>query len=183
MPEQPLDSSPRILGIDPGSRITGFGVIDLCQGKPRYVASGCIRTTDVALEQRLAQIYAGLSEVVGLHRPMCVAIERVFMAKNADSALKLGQARGTALVCMANLGFAVNEYSPRQIKQAVTGQGGADKTQVQHMVTAILRLSATPQADAADALAIALTDGYARSGLVAATTSQRSRRKNGRWRL
>lgn len=183
MPEQPLDSSPRILGIDPGSRITGFGVIDLHQGKPSYVASGCIRTTDVALEQRLAQIYAGLSEVVGLHRPTFVAIERVFMAKNADSALKLGQARGTALVCMANLGFAVNEYSPRQIKQAVTGQGGADKAQVQHMVTAILRLSATPQADAADALAIALTDGYARSGLVAATTSQRSRRKNGRWRL
>jgi crossover junction endodeoxyribonuclease RuvC len=182
MPESPLDITPRILGIDPGSRITGFGVIDIYQGKPCYVASGCIRTTDVALEQRLAQIYAGLGEVVGLHRPAYVAIERVFMAKNPDSALKLGQARGTALVCMANLGFAVNEYSPRQIKQAVTGQGGADKTQVQHMVTAILRLSSTPQADAADALAIALTDGYVRSGRVD-TTPHRQRRKTGRWRL
>lgn len=183
MPEPPLDITLRILGIDPGSRITGFGVIDIYQGKPGYVASGCIRTTDVALEQRLAQIYAGLGEVVGLHHPTYVAIERVFMAKNPDSALKLGQARGTALVCMANLGFAVNEYSPRQIKQAVTGQGGADKTQVQHMVTAILRLSATPQADAADALAIALTDGYVRSGLAVDTATQRPRRKTGRWRL
>lgn len=122
--QTPSAPSPvRILGIDPGSRITGYGVIELAGLVPRYVASGCIRTADGALEQRLAQIYAGLSEVVGLHRPNAVAIERVFMAKNPDSALKLGQARGAALVCMANHGLAIEEYAARQIKQAVTGQG------------------------------------------------------------
>lgn len=173
----------RILGIDPGSRITGYGVIDLEGVKPHYVASGCIRTADGALEQRLAQIYAGLGEVVGLHRPDAVAVERVFMAKNADSALKLGQARGAALVCMANHGLMIAEYAARQIKQAVTGQGGADKSQVQHMVTAILKLSATPQADAADALAIALTHAYAGNGLDSSTSRGRSRRTTGRWRL
>ncbi|HDZ46810.1 hypothetical protein LCGC14_0120870 [marine sediment metagenome] len=177
----------RILGIDPGSRVTGYGVIDVIGVKPCYVASGCIRTADGALEQRLAQIYAGLSEVVGLHRPTSVAIERVFMAKNPDSALKLGQARGAALVCMANHGLSLSEYAARQIKQAVTGQGGADKAQVQHMVTAILQLSATPQADAADALAIALTHAYnghtfTTNGLPAAVSRGRSR-STGRWRL
>ncbi|AZM95960.1 crossover junction endodeoxyribonuclease RuvC [Vreelandella venusta] len=173
----------RILGIDPGSRITGYGVIDLMGVKPHYVASGCIRTTDVPLEQRLAQIYAGLSEVVGLHRPDAVAVERVFMAKNPDSALKLGQARGTALVCIANHGLSIAEYAARQIKQAVTGQGGAEKSQVQHMVTAILQLSSTPQADAADALAIALTHAYAGHGLLAAPSKGSRRRSTGRWRL
>ncbi|MGE6605378.1 crossover junction endodeoxyribonuclease RuvC [Halomonas sp. NPDC076908] len=177
----------RILGIDPGSRVTGYGVIDVIGVKPCYVASGCIRTANGALEQRLAQIYAGLSEVVELHRPTSVAIERVFMAKNPDSALKLGQARGAALVCMANHGLSLAEYAARQIKQAVTGQGGADKAQVQHMVTAILQLSATPQADAADALAIALTHAYnghayTSNGLPATASRGRSR-TTGRWRL
>lgn len=175
----------KILGIDPGSRITGYGVIDLVGAKPYYVASGCIRTGEGTLEQRLAQIYAGLSEVIGLHRPNAVAVERVFMAKNADSALKLGQARGAALVCMANHGLSIAEYAARQIKQAVTGQGGADKSQVQHMVTAILTLSAIPQADAADALAIALTHAYAGSSMPGAKQAPagRSRRSTGRWRL
>ena len=138
MDEKQLATTVRILGIDPGSRITGYGVIDLIGVKPRYVASGCIRTADGALEQRLAQIYAGISELIGLHRPDAVAVERVFMAKNADSALKLGQARGAALVCLANHGLSIAEYAARQIKQAVTGQGGADKSQVQHMVTTLL---------------------------------------------
>lgn len=174
----------RILGIDPGSRITGYGVIDLVGVVPHYVASGCVRTTDGALEQRLAQIYAGVAEVIGLHRPTAVAVERVFMAKNADSALKLGQARGAALVCIANHGLTIGEYAARQIKQAVTGQGGADKSQVQHMVTTILKLSSTPQADAADALAIALTHAYAGNRLSAvAEPKGRSRRSSGRWRL
>lgn len=177
----------RILGIDPGSRVTGYGVIDVVGVKPCYVASGCIRTAEGALEQRLAQIYAGLSEVVGLHGPSQVAIERVFMAKNPDSALKLGQARGAAMVCMANHGLGLAEYAARQIKQAVTGQGGADKEQVQHMVTAILQLSASPQADAADALAIALTHAYnghafSHQGLPTAPSRGR-RRPTGRWRL
>lgn len=179
-----VPSPVRILGIDPGSRITGYGVIELAGLVPQYVASGCIRTAEGALEQRLAQIYAGLGEVVGLHRPNAVAIERVFMAKNPDSALKLGQARGVALVCMANHGLAVDEYAARQIKQAVTGQGGADKAQVQHMVTSMLHLAASPQADAADALAIALTHAYASQGPQALTKQSGGRRRStGRWRL
>ncbi|WNK18934.1 crossover junction endodeoxyribonuclease RuvC [Halomonas piscis] len=173
----------RILGVDPGSRITGYGVIEVVQGKPRYVASGCIRTGSGELEQRLARIYAGLAEVAGEYRPDGAAIERVFLAKNPDSALKLGQARGAAMVSLANHGLAVAEYAARQVKQAVTGRGGADKVQVQHMVTAVLRLSATPQEDAADALAIAMTHGYAQSGLLPGAGTRRGRRAGGRWRL
>ncbi|WP_254274753.1 crossover junction endodeoxyribonuclease RuvC [Halomonas sp. 3H] len=173
-----------ILGIDPGSRITGYGVLDVSTATPRYVASGCIRIQADDLAQKLAQVYAGVSELIAVHRPAEFAIEQVFMSKNADSALKLGQARGTAIVCAANHGMPVSEYGPRQIKQAVTGSGRADKAQVQHMVTAILGLSATPQADAADALAIALTHAHARRGLVTAGSfgGHRSRRKGGTWR-
>lgn len=155
-----------ILGIDPGSRITGYGVLDVSRPQPTYVASGCIRIQADDLAQKLAQVYAGVSELIAVHRPGEFAIERVFMSKNADSALKLGQARGTAIVCAANHGLPVSEYAPRQIKQAVTGSGGADKTQVQHMIMAILGLDAMPQADAADALAIALTHAHARLGLI-----------------
>lgn len=155
-----------VLGIDPGSRITGYGVIDATAAKPHYIASGCIRIKADDLAQKLAQVYAGVAELIAMYRPAEFAIEQVFMAKNADSALKLGQARGTAIVCAANHGLPVHEYAPRLIKQAVTGSGAADKSQVQHMVTAILGLNATPQADAADALAIALTHAHARSGPV-----------------
>ncbi len=155
-----------VLGIDPGSRLTGYGVIDLAEAQPRYLASGCIRIKADDLAQKLAQVYAGVAELIAMYRPGEFAIEQVFMSRNADSALKLGQARGTAIVCAANHGLMVSEYGPRQIKQAVTGTGAADKAQVQHMVTAILGLSATPQADAADALAIALTHAHARKGLV-----------------
>ncbi|MCA1769144.1 MAG: crossover junction endodeoxyribonuclease RuvC [Halomonas sp.] len=173
-----------ILGIDPGSRITGYGVLDVSTSTPRYVASGCIRIQADSLAQKLAQIYAGVSELIAVHRPTEFAIEQVFMAKNADSALKLGQARGTAIVCAANHGLPVSEYGPRQIKQAVTGSGSADKAQVQHMVTAVLGLSATPQADAADALAIALTHAHARLGLLQAGSfgGHKSRKKGGSWR-
>lgn len=173
-----------ILGIDPGSRITGYGVLDVSTSTPRYVASGCIRIQADDLAQKLAQVYAGVSELIAVHRPAEFAIEQVFMAKNADSALKLGQARGTAIVCAANHGLPVSEYGPRQIKQAVTGTGAADKAQVQHMVTAVLGLSATPQADAADALAIALTHAHARLGLLQTGSfgGHKSRRKGGTWR-
>ncbi|MFC2993290.1 MULTISPECIES: crossover junction endodeoxyribonuclease RuvC [Halomonas] len=173
-----------ILGIDPGSRITGYGVLDVSTSTPRYVASGCIRIQADDLAQKLAQVYAGVSELIAVHRPTEFAIEQVFMAKNADSALKLGQARGTAIVCAANHGLPVSEYGPRQIKQAVTGTGSADKAQVQHMVTAVLGLSATPQADAADALAIALTHAHARLGLLQAGSfgGHKSRKKGGSWR-
>lgn len=173
-----------ILGIDPGSRITGYGVLDVGGPMPRYVASGCIRLQGDDLAQRLAQAYAGISELIALHRPGEFAIEQVFMSKNADSALKLGQARGTAIVCAANHGLPVSEYGPRQIKQAVTGTGSASKSQVQHMVVAILGLDGTPQADAADALAIALTHAHARSGLVTTGSfgGHRGRRRGGSWR-
>lgn len=171
-----------LLGIDPGSRVTGYGVIDVAD-KPRYVASGCIRIDGDDLAQKLARVYAGVSELIELYRPAEFAIERVFMAKNADSALKLGQARGTAIVCAANHGIAVHEYAARQIKQAVTGNGGAEKAQIQHMVTALLSLDAMPPADAADALAIALTHGYARKGLLSVARQRRGRSsRSSRWR-
>lgn len=172
-----------VLGIDPGSRITGYGVLDLSAARPRYVASGCIRIQADDLAQKLAQVYAGVAELVAVHRPAELAIEQVFMSRNADSALKLGQARGTAIVCAANHGLRVFEYGPRQIKQAVTGTGAADKAQVQHMITAILGLSATPQADAADALAIALTHAHARAGLLQRGSYGGRRSSRGqRWR-
>lgn len=173
-----------ILGIDPGSRITGYGVLDVATATPTYVASGCIRTRADDLAQRLAQVYAGIAELISVHCPGEFAIEQVFMSKNADSALKLGQARGTAIVCAANHGLPVSEYGPRQIKQAVTGSGRADKAQVQHMVAAILGLDGTPQADAADALAIALTHAHARLGLLTQGSfgGHRIRRRGNGWR-
>lgn len=172
-----------ILGIDPGSRFTGFGVIDASQAAPRYVDSGCIRINASDLAQKLAQVYAGVAEIIARHCPAQFAIEQVFMAKNADSALKLGQARGTAIVCAANHGLPVHEYAARLVKQSVTGHGGADKLQVQQMVTATLKLSGTPQADAADALAIALTHFYTQRGLIQqGTSSNRRSASRGGWR-
>ncbi len=150
-----------ILGIDPGSRTTGFGVIKMQGQKIHYLASGCIKIKEGALSDRLNQIYDGIAQVVQSYKPDEAAIEQVFMAKNADSALKLGQARGVAMVAMAQHALMVAEYSARQIKQAVVGTGAADKTQVQHMVTQMLSLSATPQADAADGLAVAICHGNA----------------------
>ncbi len=150
----------RILGIDPGSRITGFGVIDVEGTRTRYVASGCVRVTGEALPERLQQIFSGVAEIVREYRPEQMAVERVFMARNADSALKLGQARGAAICAATSRELSVSEYSPREIKQAVVGKGGATKEQVQHMVCALLGLKETPQADAADALAVALCHGH-----------------------
>jgi len=171
-----------VLGIDPGSRITGYGVLDISGARPAYVASGCIRIQPGELAQKLAQVYAGVAELIARHAPAAFAIEQVFLARNPDSALKLGQARGTAIVCAANHGLPVHEYAARQVKQAVTGTGAADKAQVQHMVTALLSLNATPPEDAADALAIALTYSYASRGLL--PEARRGRRRGGRgaWR-
>ncbi len=150
-----------ILGIDPGSRITGFGVVRMQGQKIEYIASGCIRIKDGILSDKLNQIFDCISEVVQEYKPDEAAIEQVFMSKNADSALKLGQARGAAMVAMAQHALQVSEYSARQIKQAVVGTGAADKSQVQHMVTSLLSLSAQPQADAADGLAVAICHGHA----------------------
>ncbi len=155
-----------ILGIDPGSRITGYGVIRQVGGKFEYLGSGCIRLQGDELAPRLQQIFNGVSEIINQFQPTGFAIEQVFMAKNPDSALKLGQARGVAIVAATNNNLPVAEYSARQIKQAVVGKGSADKTQVQHMVTHLLKLSATPQADAADALAVALCHSNTQQSLI-----------------
>jgi len=145
----------RILGLDPGSLRTGYGVIDCAAGTLTIVAQGCIATSGGPLADRLRIIHAKVTELIGLHRPQEVAVERVFLSKNADSALKLGQARGAALAAVpAALG--VHEYAPRAIKLAVVGVGGAEKAQVAHMVKQLLRLEMKLGADAADALAIAI---------------------------
>lgn len=146
-----------ILGIDPGSRITGYGVIRQQGRKLEYLGSGCIRTAVDDLPSRLKLIFAGVSEIITQFQPDVLAIEQVFMARNADSALKLGQARGAAIVAAVNVDIPVFEYAARQVKQTVVGTGAAEKSQVQHMVRALLKLPANPQADAADALAIAIT--------------------------
>lgn len=146
-----------ILGVDPGSITMGYGLIDKQGQKVTYVASGCIRVGGKVWSLRLRQIFDDLSEVILQYKPEQAAIEQVFMHKNASSALKLGQARGAAIVACAVSDLIIAEYAAREVKQAVVGYGNADKAQVQHMVKAILSLSATPQEDAADALAIALT--------------------------
>lgn len=152
----------RILGIDPGSRVTGYGVID-CQGPvTRYVASGCIHTSGAELPPRLKAIYEGVRALVAEHRPGEVAVERVFMHKNADSALKLGQARAAAICATFAPGVEVHEYAARAVKQAVVGQGGADKLQVAHMVRALLSLPVALAPDEADALAVALCHAHSR---------------------
>lgn len=149
-----------ILGVDPGSRITGYGIIRAEGRLLEYIDSGCIRVGEKPVAERLQVIFQSLATLIGEYRPQEFAIEQVFMARNPDSALKLGQARGAAIVSAANSGLAVHEYSARQVKQAVVGTGGADKSQVQHMVQALLSLSRTPQADAADALAVALCHAH-----------------------
>lgn len=151
----------RILGIDPGSRVTGFGVIEVAGSRLRYLASGCIRAGHATLAGRLRVIYDGVVEVITSYQPDEAVIENVFMHRNASSALKLGQARGAAICALAGRGLAVHEYTPNQIKQAVVGRGHAGKEQIQHMVQALLKLDSAPQADAADALACAICHGHA----------------------
>lgn len=156
----------RVLGIDPGSRITGFGVVQVLRnGRLQYVASGCIRLPAGSLADRLKAVYDGVSEIISTYQPTVFAAERVFMARNADSALKLGQARGVAVLAGANRGLLVSEYSAREIKRAVVGKGGAEKPQVQHMVRALLGLDRAPPADAADALACAICHAHHAVGL------------------
>ncbi len=165
-----------ILGIDPGSRITGYGIINAVGSKNEYVASGCIRIKGDALPERLQQVYAGVTEIIEHYCPQEMAIEQVFMARNADSALKLGQARGVAIVAGTNQGLPVAEYAARKVKQAVVGKGSADKSQVQHMVMSILKLPGLPQEDAADGLAIALCHAHTRTSLIAMAGAKGSRR-------
>jgi crossover junction endodeoxyribonuclease RuvC len=156
----------RILGIDPGVRVTGFGVVDKLGTEITYVASGCIRTPAVdSLPERLAVILEALGEVIAAHRPREVALEKVFVNVNPSSTLALGQARGTAICAAVSAKLPVAEYTALQVKQAVVGTGHARKEQVQEMVKRLLRLSGAPSADAADALACAICHAHGGQGL------------------
>ena len=145
-----------ILGIDPGSNVTGFGVIEVVANKQLYITSGRIKIVSSDFGSQLQQIFLGISEVVTNYRPEEVAIEQVFMHNNANSALKLGQARGAAIVAAGQGTANIFEYSARQVKQAVVGYGNAEKTQIQHMVKILLQIANRLQQDEADALAIAI---------------------------
>jgi len=151
----------RILGLDPGSRRTGFGVID-CDGPDSvHCTHGCISASGASLAERLRVIFDGVRELVALHCPQEVAVEQVFVNRNADSALKLGQARGAVLSALP-VGLPLFEYAPRAIKLAVVGFGGAEKPQVAHMIRALLHLQGHISADASDALAIAVCHAHSR---------------------
>ena len=146
----------RILGIDPGSRFTGFGIIEVDGGRALPIHQGVIKAGSGEFPERLGIIFSGISDLIDEFRPDEVAVETVFVSKNASSALKLGQARGAAVCAAIAKGLPVAEYSPRSVKQAIVGRGGADKVQVQHMVTVLLQLKEKLAEDAADALAVAL---------------------------
>ena len=185
----------RIIGIDPGSRTTGYGVVEVLGVRTRFVDCGPIQLGDDAFPIRLARLHRALQALLEEYQPHVAAVEQVFMARNPDSALKLGQARGVALAALALRELPVVEYSARAVKQAIVGGGGADKAQIQHMVKVLCQLPEPPQADAADALAVALCHGHhAQSlsavGVGANAPGQRSwrsaggRRRGGRmWRL
>jgi len=151
-----LTDHQRILGIDPGSRLTGFGILDSQLDRATYVASGAVNTIDGAFKDRLKLIFQSINAIVAEYRPDVIAIESVFVHRNASSALKLGHARSAAICATFEFDLDVFEYAPREIKQAVVGSGSATKEQVQHMVRSILELDGDPSPDAADALATAL---------------------------
>ena len=166
----------RILGIDPGSRFTGYGLIDSDGQHARYIACGCVRVGGYSLPEKLGLIFRELGTLMDEYQPQQLAIESVFMHRNADSALKLGQARGAAICAAVTRELPVAEYAPREIKQAVVGKGGADKKQVQHMVRVLLSLADTPQADAADALGVALCHSYKQQAVARVSAAQHLRR-------
>jgi crossover junction endodeoxyribonuclease RuvC len=170
----------RILGIDPGLRVTGFGVIDKLGQQLVYVASGCIRTPPTGeLPQRLKSILDGLGEVLAAYSPEQVVVEKVFVNVNPQSTLLLGQARGAAICAAILKDLPVAEYTALQVKQAVVGNGHAAKEQVQDMVRRLLKLDGDPQADAADALACAICHAHGGQGLGKLATAG-FRMKNGR---
>ena len=173
-------SGQRILGIDPGLRITGFGIIEKHGNQLRYVASGCIKSNDKqSLPERIATLFAGISEVIATYRPDQAAVEKVFVNVNPQSTLLLGQARGAAVTALVAHNVEVAEYTALQIKQAVVGHGKAAKAQVQHMVKRLLSISGDPSADAADALAAAIAHAHGGQGLGAMATKG-YRMRNGR---
>jgi crossover junction endodeoxyribonuclease RuvC len=156
-----------ILGIDPGSRVTGYGLIKEEGRKLHYIDSGCIRTSEAPLSERLLEIFNGICELMDEYSPDEVAIEEIFMHQNPSSALKLGHARGVAIVACASHRVKVSEYAAREVKQSLVGYGAAQKSQVKHMVVNLLMLNSSPQSDAADALAIAICHSHMKNGLLA----------------
>lgn len=146
----------RIIGIDPGSRVTGYGLVDVSSRKMRYVTCGCIHTKSVRFPERLKDIFRGVEQLIANYRVEAFAIENVFVSRNPDSALKLGQARGAAIAAGVVHNLPVSEYASRSVKLAVVGTGRATKEQIQKMVRLILSLDDVPATDAADALAIAI---------------------------
>jgi crossover junction endodeoxyribonuclease RuvC len=170
----------RILGIDPGLRITGFGVIEKSGNKLAYIASGGIKTdAQASLPTRLGTIHAGIVELLAQYQPDQSAVEIVFVNVNPQSTLLLGQARGAAIAALVAGGLEVAEYTALQVKQAVVGNGHADKTQVQHMVCRLLTLNKSPSADAADALACAIAHAHGGQGM-GALKAKGLRVRNGR---
>lgn len=172
-----MESHIRILGIDPGLRSTGFGVVD-CQGTQRlYVASGCIRSGEGGLPERLGRLVAGVSEICRQYAPTQTAVEQVFVNVNPQSTLLLGQARGAVIAALVLAELPVAEYTALQVKQAVVGKGHAAKEQVSDMVQRLLQLGGVPQRDAADALAVALTHANHVTGALQAAglTARRGR--------
>ena len=156
----------RILGIDPGLRMTGFGVIEMQGQKLRYVASGCIKSDSTQrLPERLHTLYAGITEIIGTYQPDIAAVEQVFSNVNPQSTLLLGQARGAAITALVAQGLPVSEYTALQVKQSVVGHGKAAKQQVAHMVMRLLTLPGEPGSDAADALACAICHAHGSQGL------------------
>ena len=155
-----------ILGIDPGSRITGYGIIQEEKGKIYYQDSGCIRTTHKDLSARLMDIFTGLSQLIEQYNPNEIAIEEIFMHQNPNAALKLGHARGAAMVAGAARNIKIYEYSARRVKQSIVGYGAAQKNQIKHMVMQLLMLNKIPQTDAADALAIAMCHSHTKNNLL-----------------
>lgn len=156
-----------ILGIDPGSRMTGIGIIQKKGSKLNFICCDTLKTPDLEMHTKLRFIFDRISTYMDKYNPEEVAIESVFMHKNPQSAIKLGQARGAAMVAASRAGTQLFEYSPRQIKQATVGYGGAQKDQVQHMVRQLLNLAKVPQSDAADALAVAVCHANSNTGLMA----------------
>ena len=156
----------RILGIDPGSQNTGYGLIEMDGNHARYVSHGVLNLQDQDLSLKLQTIFRELNRIIAEFHPHEAAIEKVFMHRNADSALKLGQARGAAITACAERDLQVFEYTANQVEQATVGKGHAAKQQVQHMVKVLLCLSQAPPPDAADALAVALCHGHSREGLL-----------------
>jgi crossover junction endodeoxyribonuclease RuvC len=165
-----------ILGIDPGSRKCGYGLVSASGSRLEYVACGVIRVEKLEFPDRLLSIFRNISEIIEEYHPQVAAIEEVFMGKSASSALKLGQARGAAMVACSNQQLPVHEYASRKVKQALTGTGNAEKAQMQHMICSLLQLSKAPSEDAADALSVAVCHAHTTHTLVKLAGVRSSRR-------